>query len=133
MPNTNGATPTVRSARPTISVAGRDDSVLGQRLMNLLVVETVQGLYRCEAVFSNWGAVGGGVGFLYFDRKVLDFGKAFAIKIGQDTLFEGRIMGLEAQFPQGRPPMINVLAEDRFQDLRMTRRTRTFKAVGDAD
>jgi phage protein D len=133
MANTNGTTPTIRSARPGVSVAGEDDPVLSQRLMNLLVAETVQGLYRCEAVFSNWGSVGGDVGFLYFDRKVLDFGKAFAIKLGQETLFEGRVMGLEAQFPQGRPPMISVLAEDRFQDLRMTRRTRTFKSVSDAD
>jgi phage protein D len=133
MANTNGTTPTIRSARPGIRVAGQDDPVLSQRLMNLLVAETVQGLYRCEAVFSNWGVAGGDVGFLYFDRKVLDFGKAFAVKLGQDTLFEGRIMGLEGQFPQGRPPMINVLAEDRFQDLRMTRRTRTFQSVSDAD
>src|SRR5258705_8493580 len=45
----------------------------------------------------------------------------------RDTLFEGRIMALEGQFPEGRQPQLVVLAEDRFQDLRMTRRTRTFK------
>jgi uncharacterized protein len=133
MATNNGTVPTIRNARPSIRVAGQDDPVLGQRLMNLLIGETVQGLYRCEALFSNWGAVNGGVGFLYFDRQVLDFGKALTVQLGQSTLFEGRIMGLEAQFPQGRPPMISVLAEDRFQDLRMTRRTRSFKAVTDTD
>jgi hypothetical protein len=133
MADTNGTPVKIRAARPAISVAGQDDPVLAQRLMNLLAAESVAGLSRCEVVFSNWGAVGNGAGFLYFDRKVLDFGKGFAIRLGQDTLFEGRIMGLEAQFPEGRPPLLNVLAEDRFQDLRMTRRTRTYKDVSDAD
>jgi phage protein D len=99
----------------------------------MVVHETVTGLYRCEAVFGNWGTVAGQTGFLYFDRRLLDFGKAFAIKLGSDTLFDGRITGLEAHFPEGRPPELAVLAEDRFQDLRMTRRTRTFADVSDAD
>ena len=42
-------------------------------------------------------------------------------------------MGLEACFPEGQSPEIRVLAEDRFQDLRMTRRTRTFSDVTDSD
>jgi phage protein D len=42
-------------------------------------------------------------------------------------------MGLEGHFPEGRTPGITVLAEDRFQDLRMTRRTRTFENVSDSD
>src|SRR5262249_34740314 len=50
-----------------------------------------------------------------------------------ELLFEGRIMALEALFPETGPRSIVVLAEDRFQDLRMTRRTRTFSDVTDAD
>lgn len=42
-------------------------------------------------------------------------------------------MGLEATFPEGQAPELSVLAEDRFQDLRMTRRTRTFSDVSDSD
>lgn len=42
-------------------------------------------------------------------------------------------MGIEAAFPEGAPPEINILAEDRFQDLRMTRRTRTFDDSSDSD
>ena len=42
-------------------------------------------------------------------------------------------MGLEGNFPEGQSAEISVLAEDRFQDLRMTRRTRTFTDVSDAD
>ena len=121
------------SARPSFTVGGEDRPVLAQGLLGLLIAEEITGLYRCEATFSNWGPVGGGVGFLYFDRQVLEFGKTFKVAYGSGNLFDGRIMGLEAHFPEGRPPEITVLAEDRFQDLRMTRRTRTFENVSDSD
>jgi phage protein D len=123
----------IKSARPTIVVAGEEKPLLAERLLNLDIHESKNGLFGCEAVFGNWGEVGGGVGFLYFDRKTLDFGKAFAVRIERDTVFEGRISGLEANFPEGRQPELTVLAEDRLQDLRMTRRTRTFVDVSDAD
>src|SRR5205823_15127015 len=37
-----------------------------------------------------------------------------------------------AGFHEGTAPTLTVLAEDRFQDLRMTRRTRTFADMSDA-
>jgi phage protein D len=123
----------IHSSRPAINVDGQDDAVLSEGLQRMEILETVQGLYRCEAVFANWGPRGGGVDFLYFDRAKLEFGKGFKVKFGDDTLFDGRIMGLEAAFPEGGAAEISVLAEDRFQDLRMTRRTRTFNDVSDAD
>jgi uncharacterized protein len=118
---------------PVINIAGTDDTDLAANLLALVIHENIQGLYRCEATFGNWDVRKQPDAFLYFDRRKLDFGKSFNIKIGTDTFFEGRIMGLEAGFPEGRPPEITVLAEDRFQDLRMTRRTRTFEDVTDAD
>lgn len=123
----------LRVARPTISVAGEDKPQLSEGLLRLLIAEDTNGLYRCEAAFGNWGTRDNEIGFLYFGRDVLDWGKAVAIKLGVDTIFDGRIMGLEADFPEGRPPEITVLAEDRLQDLRMTRRTRSFADVSDAD
>ena len=122
----------IRTARPTIGIGGQDNASLADGLLSLQIVETVSGVYRCEAVFGNWGTKDGGLGFLYFDRQLLDFGKAFTVKIGSDVVFDGRITGLEADFPDGRAPDLNVLAEDRFQDLRMTRRTRTFTSVDDS-
>ena len=123
----------LRVARPTINVAGQDDPRLASGLLKLAISENTQGLFRCEATFGNWDVSDNPTGFLYFDRRKLDFGKAFKIKLGTESLFDGRIMGLEASFPEGRPPEITVLAEDRFQDLRMTRRTRTFTDVTDAE
>ncbi|HEY0006831.1 MAG TPA: hypothetical protein VGB17_18775 [Pyrinomonadaceae bacterium] len=122
------------STQPVINIGGQDDSSLGEGLVNMLIHENTNGLYRCETVFGNWGAVGGGsLGFLYFDRQKLDFGKAFKIKVGGETFFDGRVMALEAQFAETSAPQINVLSEDRFQDLRMTRRTRTFADASDSD
>jgi phage protein D len=130
-------TDAVLAARPLINVAGEDNTTLSDGLLSLSVLENTQGLYRCEAVFGNWGAADRDIGFLYFKRDILEFGKPWQIKLGRggdaETIFDGRIMGLEAQFPEGKAPQIVVLAEDRFQDLRMTRRTRTFEQVGDAD
>src|SRR5262252_7055013 len=122
----------MRDSRPAIFVGGKEEAELAGGLLGLTIVENISGLYRCEANFGNWGDKDNQTGFLYFDRKLLDFGKDFQVKLKDDTLFEGRIMGLEAGFPEGQPPQINVLAEDRFQDLRMTRRTRSFCDVSDA-
>ncbi len=123
----------IRAARPTIALAGSDKPALAQGLLSLLIVENTNGLYRCEAVFGNWGNYNNTIDFLYFDRQLLDFGKELQIKLGTQAIFTGRIMAIEAQFPNGHAPTIAVLAEDRFQDLRMTRRTRTFERVSDAD
>lgn len=123
----------LRDSRPAIIIGGEEKPDLSGGLNSLLIVEHTSGLYRCEAKFSNWGTVDSKTSFLYFDRRILDFGKDFQIKLGDKTLFDGKIMGLEANYPEGQAPEISVLAEDRFQDLRMTRRTRTFADATDSD
>jgi phage protein D len=132
-----GTTATFYAAQPTVLLDNQENAGLSGGLMALLVEETVAGLFRCEATFGNWGANNGQVGFLYLNRRALDFGKSLAIRVGPGdsaaTIFEGRVMGLEARYPQTRPPELVVLAEDRFQDLRMTRRTRSFEDVSDDD
>jgi phage protein D len=65
---------------------------------------------------------------------VLDFGRQLQVRIrGGEQIFDGRIMAIEADFTVAAPPCITILAEDRFQDLRMTRRTRSFERISDAD
>jgi len=124
---------TLKSARPTIFVGGKEVPELGTEMQSLMIAENTIGLYRCEAKFGNWGSVNANANFLFFDRKILDFGQDFEVKLESDSLFRGKIMGLEAGFPEGNSPEISVFAEDRFQDLRMNRRTRTFTDVTDAD
>lgn len=133
MSSSSGAATGIVVARPTITIDGTDQPALTERLLNVVIVEQMSGLYRCEVQIGNWGPVNGTPGFLYFDRKLLDFGKGLQVKLGSDVIFDGRILALEASFPQGLPPRIGLLAEDRFQDLRMTRRTRSFAKVSDAN
>lgn len=120
-------------SRPTILIDGVEDASLVGGLNYLLIAERTDGLYRCEAKFGNWGPKNNTTDFLYFDRKLLDFGKAFQIKIGNDEIFKGKIMGIEAAFPEGQTPEISILADDLLQNLRMKRRTRTFDNVTDSD
>jgi hypothetical protein len=125
------------SAHPEIFVDGQQQPALSESLLALAVEETVEGMCACEATFANWGAKNGSVGYLYNDREILDFGKTIKVGIGAGqgagTVFEGRIMGLEGRYFRERAPEILVLAEDRLQDLRMTRRTRAFEQLSDSD
>ncbi|MEP6925805.1 MAG: hypothetical protein ABI954_15165 [Pyrinomonadaceae bacterium] len=123
----------VIDSRPTIIVGGQENASLAGGLMNLLITEKTNGLYTCEAQFGNWGPKNETTDFLYFDRQTLDFGKDFQVKLGQSIIFDGKITALEADFPEGQAPAITVLAEDALQNLRMTRRTRTFNDVADTD
>ena len=121
----DGTVTQVKDSRPSVEIEGQRDATLTSGLVSLLIVDTHDGLARCEAVFGNWGGEQQ-AGFQHFGRDQLEFGKAIAIKVGDDTLFEGRISALTASYPQGGTAQIGVCAEDRLQDLRMTRRTRAF-------
>ena len=128
----------VNAARPIIRIDGTVQSDLGDAMLQTLEVEeTTLGLFRCEAHFTNWGPKNGQVGFLFYDRQMLDFGKTLAVEFStldtSSSVFAGRISAIEGHYPHGRAPEITVLAEDRFQDLRMERRTRSFENVTDAD
>lgn len=123
----------LRVSRPSVLIGGQEDLTLAQGLLQLTICESVHGLYHGELRFGNWGPTQNQIDFLYFDRKKLDFGKAVQVKVDDSKLFDGRISALEGKFNEGSPPEIAVLVEDRFQDLRMTQRTRSFEDVSDAD
>jgi len=131
MPTSDSGTG-LTATRPKIVIGGNEDADLSQGLLRMQLRETIQGLTRAELRFGNWGPKNGEIGFLYFDRKKLDFGKSIQVKLADELLFEGKISAMEADFGEGRSPELSVLLEDRFQDLRMTRRTRSFVDVTDA-
>jgi phage protein D len=132
-----GQTSPVYGSRPTLTIAGQTQPLLSERLLGLMVEEDVEGLYRAELTFANFDRVNDGFGFVYFDRTLLDFGKAINIQMGTGTasatIFSGTITALEGRFPSTRPPEVLIKAEDRLQDLRMTRRTRAFENMSDSD
>lgn len=117
------------AARPSVVVDGQVQADLRAGLLALRIESRVEGMARCEATFAAWGDQG----LRWHDRSVLDFGKALRITLGEDVLFDGRISGLEAGFPADGQPTVMALAEDRLQDLRMTRRNRSFQDVTDGD
>lgn len=121
-------------ARPTIVVRGQASDALTAGLVSLAIHETLDGVSQCEATFTNWGGAGA-PGFLFFDRRLLDFGAALEVTLRslKRPLFDGRIVAIEGGFPAGAAPTVTVRAEDRFLDLRTTRRTRTFRDASDAD
>jgi len=124
----------ITSARPKLEVDGQARPELDSGLLRLQVSDTADGLATCEAEFGNWGAnAQGQLGFLWFQRDVLEFGKRFVVKLGDDTLFEGKVTAIEARFPALTPPTLVVRVDDPLQDLRMNRRTRCFERVSDAD
>ena len=124
--------PALFAARPTLLINGNEDPLMAGRLLEMMIHENVNGIYRCEALFNNWGSAAGGTGYLLFDRSLLDFGKRFEVKIGDNTMFVGKITAIQADYPNGSPPQIRILVEDKLQDLRMTRRTRSFNDITDA-
>ncbi len=121
------------SSRPRLKIDGQDDARLDAGLLSLSIIENEQGLYRLEMSFGNWGSTGGDLGFMYFDRQMFDFGRTVEIELGDGgataPAFTGQITGIEGRFIEQRPPEILILAEDKLQGLRMTRRTRTFEDV----
>ena len=127
------ATLPLYSSRPRITIDGVQDARLDARVLSLSVKENAEGLYSCEITFGNWGSVSGELDFLYFDRQVFDFGRTLKIEMGDGNasaqVFLGKITGIEGRFIEQRPPEILILAEDNLQQLRMTRRTRTFEDV----
>jgi uncharacterized protein len=120
----------VISTTPTISIDGQVSDPVNQSLLSLEVIDSVEGLSRCEINIGN-------TGFTFFDRRTLDFGKTVQVKFGppgsEGVVFDGSISALEGQFPNGEQAYITLLVEDRFNKLRMTRRTRTFENVTDQD
>lgn len=116
----------VRSARPAISIDGNRATLLEASLVRYALTDSLDGMARAELCFGNWGGADR-PGFQYFDRQLLDFGKSISVAIGSDTIFDGRISAIAADFPEGSTPEIRVHAEDRLQALRMTRRSRVFE------
>jgi len=122
----------MRPARPTIEIDGTRADKLESALMTMELADSVEGMARAELVFGNWGG-GDTPGFQHFDRKTIEFGKPIKVKLGDDLLFEGKISAITADFADGAPPTIGVLVEDRLQDLRMARRSRSFERTTIAD
>jgi uncharacterized protein len=127
------------STTPVFDVEGEVKDELARDLVRLEVDETTAGLKTLTARLLAQGSRPGDPdqGLLYLDGAMLDFGKKITVSIGPAdaarTIFEGLVSGLEVNFHEGRPPEVLVFCEDRLMDLRMTRRSKTYENMSDAD
>ncbi|MBI3347823.1 MAG: phage late control D family protein [Burkholderiales bacterium] len=124
------------SGRPTVAIEGQVASDLAAALMALEIRERIDGLAQAQLCFGNWGTRDGAPGYTLFGRDRLEFGKKIEVKLGDDLLFAGRVMALQARFPKGGVGEAELVlqVEDPLQDLRMKRRSRSFDqaSLGDA-
>lgn len=121
-----------RPARPTVEIGGEQNATLEAALLEYELTDSIESMARAELVFGNWGG-SDHPGFQHFDRRTLEFGKSVKVSIGDEALFDGRITAIAADYPEAAAPKISILAEDRLQDLRMTRRTRCFSQASLGD
>lgn len=126
------------SSSPSIRIDGQPASGMSASLIAVSVEASVEGLSRCELTLGNWGPRRGSraPGYLWFDPDVVDLGSHLEVTLGtgvrRGQVFSGVVTGLQARYPASTPPEVVVVAHDRFVDLLMTRRTRTFEDVTDA-
>lgn len=129
--------PALYSGVPTVWVDGAASAVLESSVTSMVVEDAHDGLATCEVSFQNAGAAEGGIGFPLIDDQLIDFGSELRLEAGGGDafgpIFEGTVTGIEVAFPQNDSARLTVLASDRAQALRLTRRTRVFEDMTDTD
>src|SRR5450432_1491266 len=116
----------VISATPTVRVDGQEYPIVTENILSLEVKEHEGGMSALELRVSNVASRDDNTSDLAFeDDKVLKLGAQIAIYGGDrnapQEIFRGMITAMEADFPDAPPPELLVLAEDMFQQARMTR------------
>lgn len=133
------AEPILAAVAPVFEVEGQVQGEMARDVVRLEVEEATDGLrslsLRLRA--QGPGAASSSQQVLYLDGAILDFGKRLAVSIGATglarTVFRGVISGIEAAFAEAMEPQVVVFAEDALMQLRLTRRTRMYQDVTDAD
>jgi phage protein D len=128
-----------RAESPVFKVEGDVKGDLARDLEYLEVEETAAGLRTLTARFCNLAEKGGSPAqqLYYLDGAILDFGKKLEVSIGPADdariIFKGFVSALEARFDEGQAPGVIAFAEDRLMKLRMTRRSKAYENMSDAD
>lgn len=124
----------VYNATPTVRVDGQEHEKINELLIGMEMIESAGGLSALELRFSNIASdPQGGADYAFEDEEILKLGAKLQLYAGDRNapreIFQGRITGLEAIYPETAPAEIVVLAEDIFQQARMTRRTKLHENV----
>ncbi len=138
MPETPLSSMAVYSARPAVQVDAQQQPKVSELVVAMTLTEREGGLSALELRVSNVASEPGGSADLAFeDNAILRLGARLTIYAGDETspqeIFRGVVTGLEAEFPEDQPPELVVLAEDVFQQARLSRRTKIHEDVTLAD
>lgn len=120
----------IYSARPTVRINGAAERRITQQLLAMEVDEQEDGLSRLSLKLSNIASdPSGGADYALEDERTVKLGDRIGIYAGEESapteIFSGRITALEAGFFEDASPTLTLLAEDKFQQARMKRRTKT--------
>ncbi len=132
MPESSLSQHALYAARPVVRINGQEQQRINGLLQSMDVVEQEDGLSALELRFDNVAnEADGGVEFAFEDEAVLKLGDRLTVYAGDERapteIFGGSVSGLEAEFSEGAPPTLTVLAEDALQKARMMRRTKTYE------
>lgn len=138
MTETSVSQSAVYRARPTVRLGGQEDVRASELLIKMRMEENEGGLSALELRFSNWASTRDGGAELGFDTgSALRLGAPIEVYAGDETepreIFRGRVTALEADYRQGSPPELTVLAEDALQPARLARRSRVYTDQSPAD
>jgi phage protein D len=128
----------VYNPRPLVEIDGRRSERVSELLLALDMREQEGGLSSMELRFSNIASEpGGSASYAFEDEQEIRLGASINVSTGDVTepqeIFRGVITGLEADFPESNPPELVVLAEDKLQQARMSRRTQLYSNLSVAD
>lgn len=126
------------SARPTLRIDTQESQLATELLLSMAMTEQHGGMSSLELRFSNVASsTDGTAGSAFEDESLLRLGANIAVYGGDETqpqeIFRGIITAIECDFPNEDPSEIVVLAEDVFQQARMTRQTRIHTDVSISD
>ncbi len=124
----------IYSARPIIRVDGRERGRAGELLVGLTITERDGGMSALEMRLTNFATDSTGVAdYVFQGPEAIELGASIEVAMGesgqQQSVFTGKVTGLEAEYSMSEAPRLVVLAEDALQQARMTRRTEIYESV----
>ncbi len=129
----------VTLSTPVFTVDGVQQASLTRDAVHVSVEEDTAGLKTLQARFVALGPRAGSDDeqLLYVDGEIFDLGSSLELAIGPSgqarTVFYGNISAVELSFEEGQEPELQVFAEDKLMQLRMTRRSASYEQVTDAE
>jgi len=125
-------------ARPTVRVDGRQSALIDANVVAMRMREAIGGLSSLELKVSDWTSrIDGSADFGFADEAIVKLGAAIKVYTGMtlapQEIFDGIATALEIEAGPDAAPTFAVLAEDKLQRARKTRRSRVFENMSPAD